>query len=126
MSDYGPGVVSDLKFIDGVYKTAATHTLITGVANRRFRLISLFVRSSAPTANNVYFKEEGGTATFLGTNSTDVEAFDALGIAGKSGWVMPETKRGWKETPTNGKGFQMVLSAATAIAVIGTYVEIQD
>lgn len=24
MSDYGPGVVSDLKFIDGVYKTAAT------------------------------------------------------------------------------------------------------
>lgn len=124
MNDYGPGVVSDLKFVDVNAKTAATHTLIAGLANHRIRIISMFARSLSSTANNVYFKEEDGTATFLGTNSTDVEAFDASGISGKAGWVVPPGQ--WKETTTPGKGVQAVLSGATSMAFVGSYVYFKD
>jgi hypothetical protein len=122
---YGPNVISDLKRFDVCAKTAATHDLITGVDGKRFRIVSLFARSLSSTANNVYFGEEGVSATVFGTNSTDVEALDALGISGKAGWVAPPNDGGWYETETAGTDFEVTLSAAQAVAVVGTYVEIR-
>lgn len=124
MSQYGAGVTSGLNFIDITPKTAATHTLIPALAGHRIRIISLFARSLSSTPNNVYFKEEDGTANFLGTNSTDVEAFDSLSISGKSGWVVPPGA--WKETVTAGKAVQVVLSGATAMSFVGSYVYFKD
>lgn len=121
---YGPNVISDLKRFDVCAKTAATHDLITGVDGKRFRIVSLFVRSLSTTANNVYFGEEGVSATVFGTNSTDVEALDALGISGKAGWVAPPNDGGWYETSTAGTDFEITLSADQAVSVVGTYVEI--
>lgn len=117
---------SDVKRIDTVIKTAATHTLITGVANKRLRILSLFVRSLSSIANTIYFKEEDGSATCFGTNSVDVETLDQVGISGKSGWLPPPNPDGWFETTTVGKGFQAVLSVAQPVAIVGTYVEIRD
>lgn len=121
---YGPSVTSDLKRFDMVVKTAATHDLIAGVSGKKFRIVSLFVRSNSSTANNIYFSEEGVASTVFGTNSTDVEALDALGIAGKSGWVAPTNDGGWYQTSTAGTDFEITLSGATAVSVVGTYVEV--
>jgi hypothetical protein len=122
---YGPNVISDLKRFDVVVKTATTHDIITGVDGKRFRIISLFVRSNSSTANNIYFAEEGNTDTAFGTNSTDVETLDQLSISGKAGWVAPPNDGGWYETETAGTDFEITLSAAQAVSVVGTYVEIR-
>jgi hypothetical protein len=122
---YGANVISELKRFDMVFKTAATHALITGVAAKRFRIISLFARSLSSTVNNIYFSEEDNSDTVFGTNATDVEALDQVGVSGKSGWVAPPNDGGWYETKTAGTDFQITLSAAQAVAAVGTYVEIR-
>jgi hypothetical protein len=120
INPYGPNVTSDIKGFDIVVKTAATHDVIAGVDGKRFRILSMFVRSNSSTANNIYFAEEGGSDTMYGTNSTDVETLDQLGINGKAGW---ETNV-WRETTTAGADFEITLSEAQPVAVVGTYVEI--
>jgi hypothetical protein len=121
---YGPNATSDLKRFDKVVKTATTHDLIEGVDGKRFRVVSLFVRSLSGTANNIYFAEEDNTDTVFGTNSTDVETLDQLGISGKAGWVAPPNEGGWYETEVAGKDFEVTLSQAQGVSIIGTYVEI--
>ena len=122
---YGPGAGS-LKYFDEVFKTAATHDVVVGVANKRIRIIHMFVRSNSTTAVNVYFKEEDGSDTMFGTNSTDTEALDAAGISGKVGWVFGPNPGGLVETTTTGKGVQCVLDGAQEVAVCGTYVEVRN
>lgn len=122
--DWGPNVASELKRFDEVYKTASTHTIITGASGKKIRIISLFVRSLSSTAVNVYFKEQDGSSTMFGTNATDTEALDAISISGKAGWMANVNEGGWAETSTAGKGVQMVLDGAQPVSVVGTYVEI--
>ena len=119
-SPYGPSVTSELKQIDVVVKTAATHTIVTGVTGKKIRIVNLFVRSLSTTANNIYFNEESDTDTFLGTNSTDVEPLDGVGISGKAGWVVNTGV--WRTTETAGRGVQVTLSAAQPVAIVGSYV----
>jgi hypothetical protein len=119
---YGPSVTSDLKRFDMVVKTAGTHDLIAGVSGKKFRIVSLFVRSNSSTANNIYFSEEGVASTVFGTNSTDTETLDAIGISGKAGWSVGGVPL--YETSTAGTDFEITLSGATAVSVVGTYVEV--
>ena len=121
---YGPNATTDLKRFDVVVKTTATHDVIAGVAGKKLRIVSLFVRSLSSTANNIYFGEEGVTGNVFGTNSTDAEALDAIGISGKAGWVAPTNEGGWYQTTTAGTDFEVTLSGDTAVSVVGTYVEV--
>lgn len=120
INPYGPNATSDLKCIDAVYKTATTADVIPAVTGKRFRIIGLFVRSTSSTANNVYFSEEDNADTMFGTNSTDIETLDQLGISGKAGWVNNGV---WRETEAAGKALQITLSAAEEVAVMCSYVE---
>jgi len=120
----GGEVISDIKAIDEVFKTAATHDVVAGTAGQRIRILSLFVRSLSSTANNIYFSEEGVADTVMGTNSTDVETLDQLGISGKAGWVFDGGERVY-QTSTTGTDFEITLSEAQAVAVVGTYVEVR-
>ena len=120
----GSEVISDIKAIDEVFKTAATHDVVAGTAGQRIRILSLSVRSLSSTANNIYFSEEGVADTVLGTNSTDVETLDQLGISGKAGWMFDGGARVY-QTSTTGTDFEITLSGATAVAVVGTYVEVR-
>lgn len=118
-----PSEWSNVKRFDEVFKTAATHDIIAGVDNRRFRILWIFVRSKSSTANTIYFSEEGVSDTVLGTNSTDVETLDELGISGKAGWSV-DYPGGVYETTTEGTAFQITLSEAQDVSVVGAYVEV--
>ena len=118
--DYGPNVTSELLYFDHALNSAGTHDLITGVDGKKFRILSVFVRSNSTTANNIYFGEEGVSDDVYGTNSTNYETLDAVGISGKAGWQADQ----WHETTTAGTDFEITLSAAQKIGVMGTYVEI--
>jgi len=118
--NYGPNVTSELLYFDHALSTAGTHDLIPGVAGKKFRILSLFVRSNSNTANNIYFGEEGVSADAYGTNSTDYETLDADCIDGKAGWQADQ----WHETTTAGTDFEITLSESQKVGIMGRYVEI--
>jgi len=118
--DYGPDVTSELLYFDHALSSAGTHDLIPGVAGKKFRILSLFVRSNSTTANNIYFGEEGVSDDVYGTNSTNYETLDADGEDGKAGWHADQ----WHETTTAGTDFEITLSESQKVGVMGRYVEI--
>lgn len=102
-------LVTPVKTVIANPSTATTTSLVAAVTNRKYRVVSLAIVTTA--ANNVNL--ESGT--------TDITPVWPLGANG--GIVLPYNEHGWCETAA-GAALQVTTSAATAAGVLVQYVDL--
>jgi len=114
-----------IKRFDKIVATAATHDIVDAVASKKIRIRSICVRVLSTTSVGVYFKTaDDATSVLLGTDSSNKQTLDADGVDGPPGFILQQNPDGWAETSTANKAFQLVLDGAVAVAVTGTYIEV--
>jgi len=101
---------------------SGTNTLMTAVATKKFRVLSLAVFATSDTEVSFYF-EDADNAACLGTSSSKF-IVDISGSSGPAGFVMGYNPAGWFETPTANKDFEINLSAAVSVNVVIQYIEV--
>ena len=101
---------------------SGTNTLMSAVADKKFRILSLAVFATSDTEVSFYFEDADNTAC-LGTSSSKF-IVDISGSSGPAGFVMGYNPAGWFEAPTANKDFEINLSAAVSVNVVIQYIEV--
>jgi hypothetical protein len=106
--DYPP------KFSNIAVASSGDNTLVTGVALKKIRVVSLFLIASGTV--NAYFVDGGNTD--LAGDTTN-----KIALVANSGFSLPFNPVGWFET-TVGDSLDVNLSGAVAVAGSLTYIEV--
>lgn len=104
------------KFANISAAASGDNTLVTAVASKKIRVLSLFMMATGTV--NAYIRDDAGTPVNLIGDATN-----KLTLVSGSGFVLPHNPLGWTET-TSGEGLQLNLSAAIGVAGCLTYVEV--
>ncbi|MGI6417421.1 MAG: hypothetical protein ACOX1P_17315 [Thermoguttaceae bacterium] len=117
------GSRTEIKRFDAVVSAAGANTLIAAVAGKKFLLRSLSLRAlGSPVA--VHFKTQDSNAPLLGTDAAHPQALDKTSTTAPAQIILPSNSDGWAATAAPNKALEIVLGAAEAVAVLGSYIEI--
>lgn len=97
------------------------NTLISAVADKKFRIRSLAFLSTSATSVTAFLSTTTDTGV-LG-DSTNPLKFDLDGADGPAGVVLAHNPDGWLETSTANEALVCTLNAAQPVWCIGTYIE---
>lgn len=99
------------------------NVLMSAVANKRIRVLSLFLAAAkgATAAVGIFWKSSGGTA--ISGNATHAIPVDKTGMLGPSGFSLPFSPAGHFETLA-GEALVVNLDASQAVMGHGKYVEV--
>ena len=99
-----------------------SNTLISAVADKKFRLRSLLFLATSATSVTAYLSTTTDTGV-LG-DATNPLKLDLDGADGPAGVVLSYNPDGWLETSTANEALTCTLSAAQPVWVVGTYIEV--
>jgi hypothetical protein len=119
---YGPGVASSLTRFNVVASSSGNNVLIAAKANTRFRIVYLKATSQSTTAVNAYYLNGDNALMYTAASP---QPYDMAGISGIIGEVIAGDG-GWLETDAVNEAFQINLSGAQKVAVVGAYVEVRN
>ncbi|HPD15820.1 MAG TPA: hypothetical protein PLE19_12770 [Planctomycetota bacterium] len=102
--------------------TNGNNTLISAVADKKFRILSLAIVGLSATAANVYVVNGDNNLIANSTNKLPVSCdADADHV---SGLVLPHNPGGWLQTDTANEALVAVHDSTAPVLYVGTYVEV--
>jgi len=114
---------SEVKHFHTVTSTSDT-AIISAVAGKKFRILSLTIVGLSATATNVHLETKTSDNDCFGDSTNPIPvAIDADGD-NHGGVVLPWNPGGWFETADANEDMAIILSAAQPVLICGNYIEI--
>jgi hypothetical protein len=99
-------------------------SIITAVASKKFRVLSIAIFGLSTTATNVHLETKTSNTDCLGDSTNPIPiAVDADGD-NHGGFVLDWNPGGWCQTADANEDMAIILSAAQPVLVIGNYIEV--
>lgn len=97
------------------FATSGDNTLVSGVANKKIRVLSMMLISAGTV--NLYFRSNAAGTVIFGGSANKIN------LVANTGFVLPYNPHGWMEVTTDGHALVANLSAAIAVSGGMTYIE---